>query len=366
MDFTSLTVDFLKVLNNITGSYGMAIIALTLIVRAALWPLGISQQRSMREMQILQPKIKALQERYKSDPQTMQKKMMDLYKEHKCNQMSGCLPLLIQMPIFILLYAALISPQFIQEAGNSHFLFIDRLDKTLQGSAGNSYDGSFSVTGNDRFTVYKNVKVFLGDEELDNVKIKGKNSVEVQGAIVPNEPVDLKIDLDNLNLKYSQLDKITSASIDIQNSSTREVETVNFEKRGNILAASVPSVVPTKDFNWDVLALIIMFALTMIITQNVMMQANQNAPQDPMQQQMQKMMKYFMPIMIMFMFVIAPIPAGVLLYFVVSNIFQVFQTIIINKQLEAESAAKKAGKIDLANAKTITPIETKTIESEKK
>ena len=57
MDFTTLTVELLKGLNNITGSYGLAIIALTVIVRLCLWPLGVSQQRSMRNKQILQPNM---------------------------------------------------------------------------------------------------------------------------------------------------------------------------------------------------------------------------------------------------------------------------------------------------------------------
>ena len=365
MDFTTLTVELLKGLNNLTGSYGLAIIALTVIVRLCLWPLGVSQQRSMRAMQILQPKMKLIQERYKNDPQTMQRKMMEFYKEHKFNPMSGCLPLLIQMPIFILLYAALISPQFIQEAGNSHFLFIDRLDKTLRGNAGISYDGTFSVSNNDKFTVYKKVKVIIGDQELDNVKIDSKNAIKVQGEIVPGQPMDLKINLDDFNLKYSQLDKVTSASIDIQNMKTREVETVNFERRDNIMAASVPTNAPQGQFHFDVFVLILLFAGTMIATQKVMMATNKNVQQDPMQAQMQKMMGTIMPVMIIFMFVIAPIPAGVLLYLVVSNIIQIIQTIVINKQLEAEDNAKHEVK-DLSNAKTINPIETKTIEVDKK
>ncbi len=365
MDFTTLTVELLKGLNNLTGSYGLAIIALTVIVRLCLWPLGVSQQRSMRAMQILQPKMKLIQERYKNDPQTMQRKMMEFYKEHKFNPMSGCLPLLIQMPIFILLYAALISPQFIQEAGNSHFLFIDRLDKTLRGNAGISYDGTFSVSNNDKFTVYKKVKVMLGDQELDNVKIDSKNAIKIQGEIVPGQPMDLKVNLDDFNLKYSQLDKVTSASIDIQNMKTREVETVNFERRDNIMAASIPTNAPQGQFHFDVFILILLFAGTMIATQKIMMATNKNVQQDPMQAQMQKMMGTIMPVMIIFMFVIAPIPAGVLLYLVVSNIIQIIQTIVINKQLEAEDNAKHDVK-DLSNAKTINPIETKTIEADKK
>ncbi len=341
MDFTALTVELLKGLNNLTGSYGLAIIALTIIVRVCLWPLGLSQQRSMRAMQVLQPKMKLIQERYKSDPQMMQRKMMEFYKENKFNPMAGCLPLLIQMPIFILLYAALISPQFIQEAGNSHFLFINRLDTTLRGSAGSSYDGVFSVTPGDRFVIYKKVKIQKGDEILDNVKISSKNAVKVQGDIVPGKNIDLKISLDDIDLNFSELTQVSSAEVEVQNIKTREVENVKFEKMGDsILAASMPTNTPQSQFHYDVLILIVLFALSMFATQKIMMAANQTASQDPMQAQMQKMMGTMMPIMIIFMFVIAPIPAGVLLYLVVSNIFQIIQTILINKQLEAEENKK--------------------------
>ena len=65
MDFTTLTIDILKTLS-IFGGYGIGIILLTIIIRLAMWPLGVSQQRSMRTMQLLQPRMKAIQERYKS------------------------------------------------------------------------------------------------------------------------------------------------------------------------------------------------------------------------------------------------------------------------------------------------------------
>ena len=145
MDFTTLTIDVLKLLS-FAGSYGIGIILLTVIVRLAMWPLGVSQQRSMRTMQLLQPKMKAIQDRYKSNPQVMQQKMMEFYKEHKFNPMAGCFPLLIQMPIFILLYSSLMSPQFIQMAGDSQFLFINRLDATLKTSAGVSNNGTFGLS----------------------------------------------------------------------------------------------------------------------------------------------------------------------------------------------------------------------------
>ena len=103
------------------------------------------------------------------------------------------------------------------------------------------------------------------------------------------------------------------------------------------------------------MALIVLFALTMVLSQKAMMAMNKNTQQDPAQAALQKSMNTFMPIMLTFTFVIIPIPAGVLLYLIASNCFQVLQTIIINKQLEAEDA-KKANKIDdddVANAKVI-------------
>ena len=74
MDFTTLTIKVLKMLS-VAGSYGIGIILLTIIVRALMWPLGLSQQRSMRTRQLLQPKMKEIQERYKSTPQISQKKI---------------------------------------------------------------------------------------------------------------------------------------------------------------------------------------------------------------------------------------------------------------------------------------------------
>src|SRR5574344_2893816 len=170
MDFITLTIDALKSLSAIAGGYGIGIILLTILVRLAMWPLGVSQQRSMKTMQMLQPKLKALQERYKNDPQTLQRKMMEFYKEHKFNPMSGCFPLLIQMPIFILLYSALMSPQFIQIAGNSKFLFINSLDSTLKTNAGISYNGVMGTSSYSKFITGKTATVYLKKETLKDIR----------------------------------------------------------------------------------------------------------------------------------------------------------------------------------------------------
>lgn len=81
-------------------SYGWCIIAITIIIKAIFWPITQAQSRMSRRMSALQPQMKELQAKYKDDPMKMQKKMSEFWKEHKVNPMSGCLPMLIQLPIF--------------------------------------------------------------------------------------------------------------------------------------------------------------------------------------------------------------------------------------------------------------------------
>ncbi len=352
MDFNTLTVEILNQFGTFFGNYGIAIIVLTVIIRLCMWPLSVSQQRSMKTMQSLQPKMKLIQERYKNDPQTMQKKMMEFYKENKFNPFSGCLPMLIQLPIFIVLYSALMSPQFIQAAGDAKFLFIDRLDATLRGNAGVSDDGSFNVSGHDMFFAGKTAKVFLkmpnGEEQiLEDVKIQSpKNAVKVQGKITPSEPVDLKVSIDEFDLKFSQLQNIERAELTVTNQTTREVENLILIKNNDNLIASVPTVGIESTMHYDVLILVLIFGGTMFLTQKVMLATNKNQPQDQMQQAMQKSMGTMMPIMLMATFIFIPIPAGVLLYLVTSNFIQIIQTVIINKQLELEG---KKPKVEVIN-----------------
>ena len=104
-------------------SYGLAIIFMTIAIKLVLFPLTQKQMKSMRAMQEIQPKTKYIQEKYKGDSQLMQKKIMELYKEHGVNPMGGCLPLLIQMPIFIAFYQSLFNFKYL-EAANAGFLWV--------------------------------------------------------------------------------------------------------------------------------------------------------------------------------------------------------------------------------------------------
>jgi YidC/Oxa1 family membrane protein insertase len=88
-------------------SYGLAIIGITLIIKLLFWPLTQASTRSMKRLQQLQPQLKAIQEKYKEDPQKMNRKTMEFMKEHKVNPAAGCLPILIQIPVFIGFYKML-------------------------------------------------------------------------------------------------------------------------------------------------------------------------------------------------------------------------------------------------------------------
>jgi YidC/Oxa1 family membrane protein insertase len=90
--------------DNVGLAWGTAIIALTVVVRAALVPLTLKQIRSMQAMQRLAPEIKALQEKYKDDKARLQQETMKFYQERKVNPFASCLPLILQMPVFIALF----------------------------------------------------------------------------------------------------------------------------------------------------------------------------------------------------------------------------------------------------------------------
>ena len=108
------------------GNFGISIIIVTILIKIALLPLTLKQDKSMKEMKKLQPEIEKIKKDYAHDKQMLNIKTMELYKEHKVNPLGGCLPLLIQFPILIALFGVLrngIIPQ------DSSFLWLKLSDK---------------------------------------------------------------------------------------------------------------------------------------------------------------------------------------------------------------------------------------------
>jgi YidC/Oxa1 family membrane protein insertase len=98
----------LKWLHALLGNWGWAIIAMTVLIKSAFYPLNHASARSMAKLKVVAPKMKALQEQYANDKQQLQLKMMELYKTEKINPLGGCLPILVQIPVFIALYWVLL------------------------------------------------------------------------------------------------------------------------------------------------------------------------------------------------------------------------------------------------------------------
>ena len=108
--FDFISTSLLGILNffhKLSHSWGVALILLSLFIFIVLYPLTIKQMRSMKQMQELQPQIEALRKNYKDNPQRLNKEIMELYRKHKANPVGGCLPMLLQIPIFFGLYQAL-------------------------------------------------------------------------------------------------------------------------------------------------------------------------------------------------------------------------------------------------------------------
>jgi YidC/Oxa1 family membrane protein insertase len=97
----------LRVLHRFTGNYGVAIIVLTVVIKLLFYPLTRKSFESMRAMQKLQPEMAKIRERLQDKPDEMNREIMELYKRHKVNPLGGCLPMVLQLPVFIGLYSAL-------------------------------------------------------------------------------------------------------------------------------------------------------------------------------------------------------------------------------------------------------------------
>ena len=103
-------------LHGFVGNWGLAIILLTLVVKTVLYPLSAASYRSMAKMRKVAPQMKRLQERYSDDRQKLSQEMMSLYKKEKANPLGGCLPILVQMPVFIALYWVLFESVELRQA----------------------------------------------------------------------------------------------------------------------------------------------------------------------------------------------------------------------------------------------------------
>lgn len=248
---TEIVASILKFFHSVTHNYGIDIILLTVLVRVLLHGLTKTSTKSMRSMSKLQPKIKELQERLKGNKQKLNEEMMALYKKEGVNPMGGCLPLVLQMPIFIAIFYLLRDPL--------HY-------KHLAGFEQASFLGS-------RLTV----KPFEASPLPDVANLYGM------------------LDLDKLFGGGWWLDKFLY----------------------------LPAL-------W----LVALYIFTTIYQSQLMQKQN------PAQSEQAKMQQYmFLPLFLIFGFIF---PVGLLLYWGISNVFQMFQTKIIYAEMDREESLKTA------------------------
>lgn len=124
----NLMSEAIKILNSVTGNWGIAIVLFTLIIRLLLHPLNKKSMDSIKATQELSPEVEKIKKKYKNNPQEVQVKTMELYKERGINPANGCLPMLIQMPILFALFSSIRGLE--TELANAQFLWLDSLTKT--------------------------------------------------------------------------------------------------------------------------------------------------------------------------------------------------------------------------------------------
>lgn len=302
------------------GSLGIAIILMTIFTRCLLLPLAVKQQKSMFMMQKIQPEIKKIQDKYKNqanDPEIQKKMTMEtqkLYAKYKYNPFSGCLPMLIQLPIFLGLYQIMRNPFMYINEINSIYSSISEIVLSVAGSNAtvNSLIQSFGELGGLDVGVSIDVDVFNRILNiLDPSQVK--QLVDATGSSAMTSIFETKQVIENF------------CGINL-------TETVGF-------AFNIKLVIP------------ILSALTTFLSSWLMSKKNKTT--DPAMASQQRIMNIVMPLMMAWITV--GLPAGVGLYWITSNIFVVLQQFAFNlhfdKKLKEEKAmeqekleSKKGGK----------------------
>ena len=364
MDVSLITYHFilplLEYFKKLLGSYGWAIIAVTIFVKVILYPLTAKQTESMQKMQALQPKIKILQERFnqqkerhKDRPQKLkeaqeefQKDMMGFYQENKVNPLGGCFPMVIQLPILIALFWAFNGSPFKPVAitvGIEVLTQDQALREQITGASKPAiYVGPNSEKGRlvlnpgeikttpEKETTYKilklegningitkNVKWELSDRPYYDAKYKGKDLSSIAELVINK---DNSVTVKTKTPGHVYLNAILPGS--------SEKDNFLFIKG---LGNSNTIDPATGKINFDIVILVLLFAVTIWLSGKVTSLSSPPSA-DPKQAEMQKAMQKMMPVMVSAMMLFFPVPAGVLLYFVASGFIQALQTWMVMRK----------------------------------
>ena len=332
----NLLIPILDFFYGLVPSYGLAIVALTIVIRLALFPLSAGSIRSARRMKIAQPVMQKRQaeikSRYASDPKKQQEELGKLMGEFG-SPLAGCLPLIVQMPILFALFATLRGSPFadVPYLVNIKVLPSDQI-AAIEPKPYKTAKHSIFITEKNHFPV---IAALPGGTKIgsgDSVKI---NLQTMNGDSYVNE-----LQKYENGSKFSPSWKVTKGEDIIKVTSDGTVNALN--PGDATVEAKIPGLAAKSGFlfikalgnvgfyvdgaiHWDIAILVAGFGLTLVISQVL---SGRGMPVNKQQSTANKIT----PVMITGMFLFFPLPAGVLLYMVIANIFQGLQTFLLSRE----------------------------------
>ncbi|MEL4896942.1 membrane protein insertase YidC [Crocosphaera sp. Alani8] len=341
---TNIMLPILDFFYGIVPSYGFAIIALTLVIRLGLYPLSAGQIRNMRKMRITQPLMKERQEeiqrRYKDDPTKQQEEMGKLMQEFG-NPLAGCLPLLLQMPILFALFATLRGSPFanINYTVDVQILPSEQIERVVPQpyatkpsnvyvTDGIHYPISALLPGGNKLGVGETTSVAFQTSEgqsLSNLVQQNPDSDIRPTYEITKGAERLEINEDGTISALAPGDASVQATLPGIATNT-----------GFLFIKALGQVGVTNDdgtINWDILGMILFFGFSIYINQELSGSSGGGAQQ-------QQAINKVTPVIFSGMFLFFPLPAGVLMYIVVANIFQTLQTLILMREPLPENLQK--------------------------
>jgi len=316
--------------NTITfHNYGLALIVFTIVIKLALLPLNIKQYRSTAKLQEVQPKLQEIQKRYKNDKQKLQEETMKIYTEHGVNPAGGCLPMLVQMPIIFALFYVVRRPMYYvlgisKEKLGELFISLQSKESIVDLFKLKSALESVKIDKQPVFDVASMVKM-VGDkiESIDLSGITDKFGLLFDAIIGRGDPY---VEVNMLNYMNSNPSTIPDG-----------METINltFLKIFNLgeVASWNPSVImQNPGLYLPIFFLVVAAGAVTFISSKIMMSSNSNAASGNAQAAaMQKNMMLLGPLMTLW--IGFSVPAGLALYWLVSNAAQLLQQMYINKYI---------------------------------
>ena len=332
----NLLLPILDFFYGLVPSYGLAIVALTVVIRLALFPLSAGSIRSARRMRIAQPVMQKRQaeikSRYASNPQKQQEELGKLMKEFG-SPLAGCLPLLVQMPILFALFATLRGSPFadVPYTLNLKVLPAEQI-AAVEPKPFTTASHSIFVTETDHVPVIASLP--------GGTKIGTGESVQIQLQTKAGEPfTDVLDDVEN-GRSFLPAWTVTKGESIVSVSETGEITAL--APGDATVEGKIPGLAARSGFlfikalgqvgfytdgavNWDIAILVGSFGLSLFISQLL---SGMGMPANPQQSTANKIT----PVMITGMFLFFPLPAGVLLYMVIANIFQALQTFLLTRE----------------------------------